>query len=543
MESTRFVSDICRYRLALLLAASLFAATPHVAGAQGIQSGTLITLADGQVQGHVNGAAREFLGIPYAAPPVGALRWRPPVPNAPWGGVLDAAAYPPACAQLDSLTSAASESEDCLYVNVWTPDPAPAEPLPVMVWIHGGGDVSGASGDLVPFPPYEAYRLYDAHNLAGNRNVVIVTLNYRLGVLGFFGHPALVGEDPGYPYAGNQGLLDQRLALEWVRDNVLAFGGDPANVTIFGESAGAWNVCAHVASPMSAGLFHRAISESGGCTAGIASAAQSAARASEIVTAVGCDGALDVLACLRAAPVDALLDAYGNFELAGTPISVDGAFLPAHPRALFDSGAFSRVPYLMGFNSDEGTLFFIGATPITTPAEYTAELTARYGALAPQIEAVYPVTSFPTPQDALVRVVGDSSLVCPTVDVARRVSAAKNPRTYVYNFARVIPLPFVSLLDLGAFHGAEIPYVFNSVPPPTTSDTQLANRMQEYWTSFALKGRNPRAAKSASWPRFKERTWQMLRLNAPGATDGVKRIKSFRRPECEFWSSVYPTLE
>ena len=531
-------------RFALLLTAVVVALAAPAARAQGIQSGTLITLADGQVQGHVNGAAREFLGIPYAAPPVGDLRWRPPVPNAPWGGVLDAAAFPPACAQLDSLTSDASASEDCLYLNVWTPDPAPAEPLPVMVWIHGGGDVSGATGDLVPFPPYESYRLYDAHNLAADRNVVVVSMNYRLGVFGFFGHPALADEDPGYPYTGNQGLLDQRLALEWVRDNVRAFGGDPANVTIFGESAGAWNVCAHVASPMSAGLFHRAISESGGCTAGIATAAKSAARASEIVTAVGCDGALDVLACLRGAPVAALLDAYGNFELAGTPISVDGAFLPAHPRTLFDTGAFSRVPYMMGFNSDEGTLFFVGSTAITTPAEYTTELVARYGAtLAPEIEARYPVARFRTPQDALVRVVGDASLVCPTVDVARRVSAAKNPRTYVYNFARVIPLPFVSLLRLGAFHGAEIPYVFNSVPPPQFVDGELGARMQQYWTSFAFKGRNPRAPKSSSWPHFKGRTWRMLRLDAPIVTDGVTRIKDFRRTECEFWSSVYDAIE
>ena len=531
-------------RLALVLAATIVTTTATGVGAQGIQSGTLITLPDGQVQGHVNGTTREFLGIPYAAPPVGALRWRPPVPNAPWGGVLDASAFPPACAQLDSLTSAASESEDCLYLNVWTPDPAPAEPLPVMVWIHGGGDVSGATGDFVPFPPYESYRLYDAHNLAGDRNVVVVSMNYRLGVFGFFGHSAVAGEDPDFPFAGNQGLLDQRLALQWVRDNVAAFGGDPENVTIFGESAGAWNVCAHVASPMSAGLFHRAISQSGGCTAGIASAAASAARAAEITTAVGCDGALDVLACLRAAPVDALLGAYVFSELDGTPISVDGGFLPAHPRALFDAGTFSHVPYMMGFNSDEGTLFFIGATPITTPAEYTAALTARYGAtLTPEIEALYPAGNFPTPQDAFIRVVGDATLVCSTVDVARRVSAAKNPRTYVYNFARVIPLPFVTLLKLGAFHGAEIPYVFNSVPPPNPFDGVLGAAMQEYWTSFAAKGRNPRSPKNASWPRFKDRTWQMLRFDAPVIRDGIQRIKRFRRANCEFWSNVYEAIE
>jgi para-nitrobenzyl esterase len=276
---------------------------------------------------------------------------------------------------------------------------------------------------------------------------------------------------------------------------------------------------------------------------GIATAAASASRAAEIATAVGCDGAFDVLACLRAAPVGELLDAFGNFELDGTPISIDGGFLPAHPRALFDGGAFSRVPYLLGFNSDEGTLFFIGSTPVTTPAEYTAALAARYGPVAPQVEALYPLSHFATPQDALIRAVGDATLVCPTIDVARRVSGAKNPRTYVYNFARIIPLPFVSVLDLGAFHGAEIPYVFNSVPAPNGFDVQLGSRMQEYWTSFALKGRNPRATKSKSWPRFKERPWRMLRFDAPVITTGITRIKHFRRPECEFWSQVYEAIE
>jgi len=535
--------------LAALVTVAVVVTTASSAGAQ-IQSGTLITLADGQVQGHVNGTTREFLGIPYAAPPTGSLRWRPPSPNAPYGGVLDASSYSSPCPQLPSLTGTASDDEDCLYLNVWTPDPAPVEPLPVMVWIHGGGNVVGSTGDFVPFPPYEEYRLYSAHNLAGPRNVVVVSMNYRVGVFGFFGHSDLTTEDPQFPYAGNQGLLDQRAALEWVRDNVAAFGGDPENVTIFGESAGSWNVCAHVVSPLSSGLFHRAISESGGCTAGIATAQDSAALAANIATAVGCDGAPDVLDCLRGVPVDTLLDAYGNFEIGGPrPISVDGGFLPDHPRNLFDTGNFSHVPYLLGANADEGTLFFIGTDPIETQAEYTAELTSRYGALAPTIESLYPLSRFPSAQDALIRVVGDSSLFCSTVDVARRVSAVPHaPPTYVYEFARVAPIAVVSLLDLGAFHGSEIPYVFGSIPPPGSLDQILGDRMQQYWTSFATKGRNPRAAKTKSWPRFKERSWQMLRLDAIGGTgdpikSAVLKIKNFRRAECEFWTSVYETTE
>ncbi len=515
--------------------------TPVALAQGGIQTGTLITLSDGDVQGHINGSTREFLGVPYAAPPTGALRWRPPAPVTPWGGVLDASSYSAACPQLEGIVGTPGENEDCLYLNVWTPDPAPVEPLPVMVWIHGGANVAGSTGDLVPFPPYESIRLYSAHNLAGERNIVVVSLNYRLGVFGFFGHSALEGEDPGFPYAGNQGLLDQRAALAWVRDNVIAFGGDPNNVTIFGESAGSFDVCAHMVSPLSAGLFHRAISESGGCTAGIATSAQSGTQADDISTTVGCDTAADELACLRAVPVGDLLDAFSfseaELEITGLGISIDGGFLPDHPRTLFDAGAFAHVPYMLGANSDEGTLFFIGSTPIETAEEYTAELVSRYGALAPEVEALYPVSSFASPQAALIRVAGDSTLVCTTFDVASRVATAKN-RTYVYNFARLIPLPFVSLLDLGAFHGAEIAYVFGSVPPPTfIDDATLGTQMREYWSRFATGGK-PKATKASGWPRFKPKSYKMLRLNAP---DLVK-LKDFRRAECEFWSGVYETL-
>jgi para-nitrobenzyl esterase len=411
-----------------------------------------------------------------------------------------------------------------------------------MVWIHGGGNTVGSTQDLVPFPPYETVHLYDAHRLAADRDVVIVTLNYRLGVFGFFGLGALAAEDPAYPYTGNQALLDQRAALLWVRDNIAAFGGDPGNVTIFGESAGSWNVCAHVASPMSAGLFHRAISESGGCTSGIATAAESAAQAESIAATVGCDTAADELACLRATSVSALLAALGADDSPDAPrtgIAVDGGFLPAHPRTLFDSGNFNQVPYLLGANADEGTLFFIGTTPITTPAEYTATLQARFGpARAAQIEALYPVGLFPSPQDALIRVVGDSTLFCSTYDVAKRVAAAGR-RTYVYEFARVPQLPFVSLLKLGAFHGSEIPYVFGSVTPPTENDQRLGDRMQQYWTRFAEKGRQPRAKKSPAWPRFRPKTYQLMRLDATGQRTDAIKIKNFRRAECEFWSTVY----
>jgi para-nitrobenzyl esterase len=540
-STTRRAVGTARWLAAVFCVGTVIVAT-QPASADPIQSGTLITLADGDVQGHINGGTREFLGIPYAAPPVGALRWRPPAAPTPWVGVLDASSYSAACPQLDALAGTASENEDCLYLNVWSPDPAPIKPLPVMVWIHGGANVSGSTGDFVPFPPYEAYRLYSGDVLAAERNVVVVSMNYRLGVFGFFGQSDLADEDPGFPYAGNQGLLDQRAALEWVRDNVAAFGGDPENVTIFGESAGSFDVCAHVASPLSAGLFERAISESGGCTAGIATAEDAAAQAEDVSAAVGCDAAPDELACLRSVPVADLLDAY-SFSEAGLAfsslgISIDGGFLPDHPRALFDAGEFSHVPYILGANRDEGTLFFIDVPPITTPEEYTAELVTRFGAFAPEVEALYPVSDFSSPNDALIRVAGDSALVCSTYDVASRIRAAKNRRTYIYQFRRVIPLPFVSLLDLGVFHGSEIPYVFGSVPPPSSVDGDLGARMREYWSRFTHRGK-PRARKSPSWPRFKQKRYKILYLDVPKPYK-VKDI--YYQARCGFWSSVYETI-
>jgi para-nitrobenzyl esterase len=506
-----------------------------------IQQGILITTTGGQVQGHLNGATREFLGIPFAAPPVGALRWRPPAPPASWNGVLDAATYSTACPQGAGAVSDPSLNEDCLYLNVWTPDPAPAEPRPVMVWLHGGGNVTGSTGNFVPFPPYQSYRFYDAHNLVEARDVVVVSANYRLGAFGFFGHAALAGEDAEFPYGGNQGLLDQRAAFEWVRDNIAAFGGDPNNVTIFGESAGSFDVCVHVMSPMSRGLFHRAISQSGGCVAGIATAEDAAARASFISAEVGCEDAADELACLRAVPVADLLAAYGLSEAAlditGTGISIDGGFLPAHPRALIEAEDFARIPYMLGANSDEGTLFFIGSTPITTAEEYQAVLLERYGPAAPEVEARYPLDEFDSPQDALIRVYGDSRLVCTTYSLAARLAAKRN-RTYVYNFARIIPLPFVSLLDLGAFHGAEIPYVFGSMPlPAAATDGAIRDWMQEYWTRFAARG-VPRATKASGWPRFNGKRYSVLRFNTT-----LTKLKGYRKAECDFWSALYEYID
>ncbi len=523
--------------LALAYAAIALVPSPSVAG-QKIQKGTLIHLADGDVQGTVNEQTRQFLGIPFAAPPVGTLRWRPPTPPAPWQDVLQANAFAGACAQLASIQGPASENEDCLYLNVWTPDPAPRKPLPVMVWFHGGGNQQGSAGDPVPFPGVPGH-FYDAHVLAEERGVVVVTINYRLNVFGFFAHAALAGEDSGHPYAGNQGLLDQHAALVWVRANIAGFGGNPKRVTIFGESAGSQDTCLQVASPSSKKLFHRAISESGGCTTRHPTAAEGAATAATFATSAGCGAASDPLTCLRAQPASALL---AILRQSGTPGAIvpsfdfgpviDGGFLPDQPRTLFDGGRYAKVPYILGSNTDEGTLFLLGTPPVTTDAAYLAALQARYGTRADDVAAVYPASSFASPQDALARAFGDQILVCTTYDTARR-AAAGGAHVYLYNFAREIPIAILQQLGLGAFHGSEIVYVFGSITPPTPEDGTLGQTIRGYWTRFARSG-NPNGKGAVRWPRFKDKTDRRLDLDVEPSV-----LTAFRRHECEFWWSVY----
>lgn len=519
-----------RPRAALVLIASVIAVSiaPRAMASPKLQKGTLIHIADGDVQGTLNEETRQFLGIPYVAPPIGARRWRPPAPVTPWQGVRQATAFPPACAQVSSLQGPASDVEDCLYLNVWTPAPAPAKPRPVMVWFHGGGNQNGSSSDLVPFPGIPG-RFYDGHVLAQERNVVVVTINYRLNVFGFFAHPALASEDPAYPFAGNQGLLDQRAALAWVQANILAFGGNPKKVTIFGESAGSEDVCFQVASPGSRGLFHRAISESGGCTTRQPTAAEGAANAEALSAAVGCAGASDELTCLRQIPASSLI---AQLPRTTTEPVVDGGFLPDQPRALFDAGDYAKVPYVLGSNRDEGTLFFIGVPPVTTEAEYRAALQSRYGALADQVAAVYPAAHFASPQAALVRAFGDEILVCTTYDTARR-AAAGGAHAYLYNFNRPIPIPVLQQLGLGAFHGSEIVYVFGSITPPTPSDGTIGETMRGYWTRFASSG-NPNGGAKVKWPRYRSTTDERIDFDV---TTSV--LTGFRRQECEFWWSVY----
>jgi para-nitrobenzyl esterase len=530
-----------RHPAAAAFILSVTLGVPAVAFAQ-----TLVVTADGSVQGQITDGAREFLSIPYAAPPVGPLRFKPPQDPTPWVTPLDATSYPPSCSQLPTLTNNNTriENEDCLYLNVWTPNPVPTTPLPVLFWIHGGSNTSGGTGDPVPFPGHEGH-FYDGHKMARDKGVIVVSVNYRLNVFGFFGLTELAAEDPAYPYAGNQGLLDQRKGMQWVHDNIAAFGGDPANVTIYGESAGSFDVCAHIVSPGSQPLFQKAISESGGCTVGVRSGQENIDAADVIAEAVGCGEAADRLACLREVSTADLLDASPEVALVaeGTNlgIAVDGGVLTDFPKAIFDAAAddptvLPKKPYILGSNSDEGTLFFVGS-PDLTEEEYTAELLSRFDTHAAEVQAMYPSSSFDSPRDALIHVFGDSSLVCSTYDTARRYSRTKPNKatTFVYNFNRVPPLGLIDSLNLGAFHGIEIGFVFNSIDNFGITDKILSSGVEDYWSSLAKTGK-PKNASKFKWPKFKEKQWKMIRLDAP-----LQQMQDFKRTECEFWSDIYDT--
>jgi len=366
--------------------------------------------------------------------------------------------------------------EDCLVLNVFAPTESSSRP--VMVFIHGGGFTGGTASDP----------LYDGRALA-SRDVVVFTLNYRLGVLGFLAAPDLVEGDGG---AGNLGLWDQRLALQWIRDNAAAFGGDPENITIFGESAGAVSVLAQMTSPRSTGLFARAIAESGGGGFGTATQAEAMTRYEPIVAELGCDGAADLRECLRALDVSTLLDATdaaGSSALGLPAIGphLDGAFLVDDPYDVVAAGT-RDVPFVIGSNADEATVF-TRMLPVPTMAAFRTVLEGVYDeATVDGVLAIYDEATFGTPKAAFNEFFGEVGFVCPTLALA--AAGAEGESAYVYHFTRVLP----GLASaLGAFHGLELIYVFGNtdVSPaytPNADDAALVETMQRAWVGYATDG-------------------------------------------------------
>jgi para-nitrobenzyl esterase len=424
----------------------------------------------GPVRGYADGSVFVWKGIPYAAPPVGDLRFRSPVPASPWSDVLDAAAFGAMAPQgHDSsvpLDPTMRIDEDCLTVNVWAPRPD-GTPRPVMVWIHGGAWTRGSGATLT----------YDGVALA-KKGVVVVTTNYRLGVFGFLAHPELTAESPQHA-SGNYAILDHVAALKWVQKNIAAFGGDPGRVTIFGESAGSWSVNTVQATPLAKGLFHRAIGESGAQFARTATLAEAEQAGVALAKAAGADS----LKALRAVPADKL-HAIPSFRGG---VNVDGYVLPDTVRNIFAQKKQTDVPVLVGSNADEWTTLSNPAQFPKTMEDYRKRVETQYGAAVKDYDAVYPVQTDADIAKAMLAVGRDTTFTLEMRTWARMVTASGKP-AFVYQFTRVPPGPNPAW---GAYHAAEIQYAFNNVgkrPWATEVDRRLGDQMSSYWVNFATAG-------------------------------------------------------
>jgi para-nitrobenzyl esterase len=486
----------------------------------------------GAVRGIARGATYAYLGVPYAAPPVGALRWRPPGPAACWPDVRDATAFGSICPQLDA-NGAVVGDEDCLTLNVWTPATATAtSSLPVLFFVHGGGNSQGSSA--VTVAASGAY-IYDGEYVATRGPAVVVTINYRIGALGFLAHPALTAE--GGRSSGNYGLRDQIAALGWVHRNIAAFGGDPSRVLVFGESAGALDACDLLTAPSAAGLFHRALLESGSCVATPLATAETIGT-QRVAASTPCGSAGNVLDCLRAIPAamvvtqlpGAVSVAMGSGTEGFGPV-VDGDVLPADPLTALTSGQFTRVPVVVGVNANETSR----AVPtLSDDAAYAAAVQAWVGAaLAPRVVAQYPAAAFPNPTAAFVAATTDARFVCP----ARRVARAVAPHAPVYRYLFAHALDSTMARMYGAWHGLEVLWVFHSLTAvplytPSAPELALSDAMIDYWTRFAASG-DPNDGTATTWPRYDVATDAYIRLD-----NAVTSGAGLRTAECDFWDGL-----
>ncbi len=515
----------------------------------------------GPVVGFDDDGVHSYRGIPYAAPPVGELRWKPPIAASPWSDTRSVTEAPDPCPQelFGGLSVPGfTPSEDCLYLNVDAP--AEGRRLPVMVWIHSGAFTlgeglqtdGGTSGDRI----------------ARETGTVVVSMNYRLGQLGFLAHSALTEESPD-DASGNYGLMDQAAALAWVQENIEAFGGDPENVTIVGESAGAFSVCSHLASPNSAGLFAKAILQSGSCERPWATLAEAEAQGDAFATDLGCDGAEDVLACMRDKSADEVLTAMPpapNFGFSGGDESngswwpiLDGHFFTEQPSDSFSSGNFNRVPIILGFTREEARLFAwiaeLGDPPLEVTSENYEALIARYVGgdteLAGRVADQYPLEDYSEPTVAFSAVVTDSVFRCPGKAEVAKLSAFGTAYLYQFEYPdgrSQLEIPILGLdppsYDLDAFHGADISYVFGYDPvltldlqsqsvvlepwEPGSVDEALWLEMLGYFTRFAATG-DPNGEGAVEWPSYDAATDQHL------AIDASMSVGSNAAEKCEFW--------
>jgi para-nitrobenzyl esterase len=477
-----------------------------------------VTLATGVLEGtHFGSAPTEvaFLGVPYAVPPLGALRWKPPQPVSPWAGARKATEFGAACPQLPaSWFPYIGWNEDCLYLNVWTPQFSAKANLPVIVYFHGGSNTAGYS-QMTPLGP-----------TLSRLGVVVVSANYRLGPMGFFAHPALTAESEHHS-SGNYGLLDQLQALKWVHENISRFGGDPGRVTVMGQSAGAVDICLLMASPMAAGLFQRAIMESGDCQSvfnedirtpipynSISGSGEEAGRS--FTHDLGVADGPGALQKLRSISADEILKAWGKDRQVHFDAIVDGWVVPEQPAKIFAKGRQIHVPVLVGSNSNEATVFGHGGPK--TVDEYKKYLQGDTGNYADKEFQVYPAASDADVPSRYLQL-QDDSFAYGAYSMARAMTRV-GEEGFLYDFSFVETGKRASL---GAYHGEELKFLSDWFPSDwehSEDDEKLGQAMQSYWTQFAKTG-NPNAPGLPNWPAYDARADQYLNL---GRTIGVRTV-------------------
>ncbi|MFD8579928.1 carboxylesterase/lipase family protein [Streptomyces virginiae] len=515
---------------ALLASAPSIAAAPAAAAPGGPPRPT-VAVAQGALRGQARDGAEEFLGVPYAAPPVGTGRLRAPRPPARWHGVREAIRPAPACLQFSpfGLADPQAVSEDCLYLDVYRPRTArPGARLPVILWMHGGAYSQGTGTQ------------FGGRTMAELTGSVVVSINYRLGQLGYLTLPELSRENG--LRSGSFGLMDQVEALRWTRENIAAFGGDPGSVTVSGQSAGSGSVCALLAAPSAAGLFHRAVLQSGPCTLlGTPDLAAAEAHARSFAAKAGCSVPAEAAVCLRGASGVALIEAARTLPTPG-PASGDG-LLPAAPARAIGSGAWNKVPVLIGSTRSEARFFVALTQPRLTAEEYAAQVLAGYGAAGPEVLARYPVAEHGSPYLALSALMTDSTFACHTAWTAQ-LFASQVP-TFVYEFddprSPTLAGARVPGLDESNAHSAELAYLHDFTMgerPLTPVQVALGNRMKRYWGAFARFGA-PVVPGQAVWPPTGTGTSSgtVLTLH-PSAT---RTTTSFGADhQCAFWRTQPP---
>ena len=494
-----------------------------------------VRVEQGILQGTVTDSLTIFKGIPFAAPPVGDLRWKAPQPAAKWEGVREATKFAPAPMQAGNPPS--GKSEDCLYLNVWTPAKSANDKIPVLVWIYGGGFSFGSTSE----PGYDGAKL-------AKKGVVLVSIAYRVGQLGFLAHPELSAESPNH-VSGNYGILDQIAGLKWIRKNIAAFGGDPNKVTIFGESAGGISVSMLCASPLAKGLFEGAISESGGSFGptrpttypgeNMKTLKQAEADGEAYMHKLGASS----IAELRQMDAEKFIPS-GWAMAGGWPI-VDGYVIPGDQHNLYEEGKYNDVPVLIGYNSDEGASF----SHYKTPEDYIANVKKRYGKFADELIKAYPAGTNTVPKTArdLMR---DAAFGWQTWSWARLQSETGKSKVFYYYFDQHPDYPKDSpWAGHGSPHGQEVAYVFNHIDPnsPHTSatDVKISDAMATYWTNFAKYG-DPNGEGLPKWPAFSKANPEVMYFSQTPHVGPVPSAKSLqvldeyfkwrRTPEGEAWA-------